>query len=284
MSVSTDTVVATPDPPSKGVHNPIHDADGADAAGYAGALVAGVRTYGWAAQTIVRAAGEEWLSNGWVDYRLRRPLYAGETVTITVEPIDGHWQLACRAGDDQRVVLDGTAGLGEAPWCAELTPPPISAPVETTPPLPSYTLQTIPLRKPLQPLGAYVSAKAARSMVADDLNRADNRYQREAPPIHPYFLAGRMAPLTRHNFTYGPTIHVRSQIQHRRVVSADRQVVVGAQIVDAYERNQHWYQVLDGVVSDDAGQIAVALPVIATFVVLSAALFIGVIGYAVKTR
>ncbi len=35
---------------------------------------------------------------------------------------------------------------------------------------------------------------------------------------------------------------------------------------------------------DDAGQIEVALPVIATFAVLSAGLFIGVIGYAVKTR
>jgi membrane-bound serine protease (ClpP class) len=35
---------------------------------------------------------------------------------------------------------------------------------------------------------------------------------------------------------------------------------------------------------DDAGQIEVALPVVATFAVLSAALFIGVIGYAVKTR
>lgn len=35
---------------------------------------------------------------------------------------------------------------------------------------------------------------------------------------------------------------------------------------------------------DDAGQVGVALPVVATFAVLSAGLFIGVIGYAVKTR
>jgi membrane-bound serine protease (ClpP class) len=35
---------------------------------------------------------------------------------------------------------------------------------------------------------------------------------------------------------------------------------------------------------DDAGQVAVALPVVATFAVLSAGLFIGVIGYAIKTR
>ena len=35
---------------------------------------------------------------------------------------------------------------------------------------------------------------------------------------------------------------------------------------------------------DDAGQIGVALPVVATFAVLSAVLFIGVIGYAVRSR
>ena len=65
-----------------------------------------------------------------------------------------------------------------------------------------------------------------------------------------------MAPLTRHNFTYGPTIHVRSQIQHVREARADAAFVVGAQIVDAYERNGHWYQVLDGIVSDDHGVLA----------------------------
>ncbi|MGB5613068.1 MAG: NfeD family protein, partial [Sedimenticolaceae bacterium] len=35
---------------------------------------------------------------------------------------------------------------------------------------------------------------------------------------------------------------------------------------------------------EDAGQIGVALPVIITFVVLSFILFVGVIGYAVKSR
>ena len=74
--------------------------------------------------------------------------------------------------------------------------------------------------------------------------------------LHPYFLAARVAPLTRHNFTYGPTIHVRSQLQHLRRPQSDREVVVGAQIVDAYERKQHWYQALDAVVSDDQGALA----------------------------
>ena len=78
----------------------------------------------------------------------------------------------------------------------------------------------------------------------------DRRYAGPArPPIHPFFLAGRMAPLTRHNFTYGPTIHVRSQIQHLAEPISDQDITVGAVIVDAYERNGHWYQVLDGVIT-----------------------------------
>ena len=65
-----------------------------------------------------------------------------------------------------------------------------------------------------------------------------------------------MAPLTRHNFTYGPTIHVRSQIQNVREARSDRQIVVGAQIVEVYERKGHWYQVLDGIVTDQEGVLA----------------------------
>ena len=96
-------------------------------------------------------------------------------------------------------------------------------------------------------------------MVRDDLD-LDAPYYLEPNCaegyIHPYFLAGRMAPLTRHNFTYGPTIHVRSQIQHLAEAKADNEITVGAQIVDAYERNDHWYQVLDGVVSQQQQEIA----------------------------
>jgi hypothetical protein len=253
----TDTVVATPDPPSKGVHNPIHDTQGADAAGYAGALVAGVRTYGWAARTITRVLGDQWLSNGWVDYRLKRPLFAGEVVTISVIPENQTWRVSCTAGEDQRLVLDGTAGLGDAPWLVELSPPKPAAAGQTEPPLPGYTLATVPLNTPLTPLGAWVTNATAQALVTDDLSMQDSRYTNSSPtPIHPYFLAGRIAPLTRHNFTYGPTIHVRSQIQHRREALSERELVVGAQIVDAYDRHDHWYQVLDGIVTDSEGEVA----------------------------
>ncbi|MDH3682401.1 MAG: hypothetical protein OEV40_20910 [Acidimicrobiia bacterium] len=250
-----DRRIATADPPPTGIPNPIHDGDGADAAGYAGALVAGVRTYGWAAQTITRALGDGWLTIGWVDFTLRRPLFAGEEVTITVRRSSsgaGVWDVACaasgRGGD--RLVLDGTAGIGEAAWLPELDPPE-PAPGQDPPPVrPTYDLDTIPVGEPLRPLRVFVKPDAARRLATDDLAIEDTRFTRsDRPLVHPYFLAGRMAPLTRHNFTYGPTIHVRSQIQHRGEARAGQDITVGARIVDAYDRNDHWYQVLDGVVT-----------------------------------
>lgn len=252
MNQVVDVRTATPDPPPTGIVNPIHDAEGADAAGYAGALVAGVRTYGWAAQTIVRALGDEWLASGWVDYSLRRPLFSGEELTTTLSPDpDGSWHIECvgRGRGGERTVLDGTAGLGQADWLADLTPP-TPGPGTDPPALrPTYDLETIPEGEPLRPFRVYVKADAARRMATEDLGLDDPRYA-GGRVIHPFFLAGRMAPLTRHNFTYGPTIHVRSQIQHRAEAVSDNDITVGATIVDAYDRNDHWYQVLDGVVTE----------------------------------
>ena len=96
-----------------------------------------------------------------------------------------------------------------------------------------------PLGSPLRPLGAYVSADGARRLCLDDLGQTTSRVPDGR--LHPWFLAARMAPLTRHNFTYGPTIHVRTQIQHRGPARAEQEVVVGARIVDVYDRKDHWY-------------------------------------------
>lgn len=256
------SVTASPDPPPSGIRNPIHDADGADGAGYAGALVAGVRTYGWSAQTIVNALGPAWLDDGWADVTLRRPLFAGERVTITMTPPSDdseEWTLSCRADGQggERVVLDGAAGLGNAPWRGELEPPAPAAGEEPPAIRATYDLDSIPRGEPLRPLAAYVKADAARRLATDDLGLTDPADRRpyvddDPPRLHPYFLAGRMAPLTRHNFTYGPTIHVRTQIQHCRPATADQAIVAGAKIVDAYERNGHWYQVLDGIITGRA--------------------------------
>lgn len=260
MKEYRDQIIATEDPPSSGVNNPIHDTAGAGAAGYENALVTGVRTYGWAVQTLTKALGTRWLASGWVDFQLRRPLYAGETLRIELSQASEHWALSCIAGDadQERVVLEGSAGNGEAPWLQDLEPPAAAPALQPLAEQPSYDLSNVPLRTPLRPLGVYVSSESARNMVSEDLGLSIAHYLDDQTPgyIHPYFLAGRMAPLTRHNFTYGPTIHARSQIQHIREARSEREIVAGAQIVDAFERRGHLYHVLDGIVSDDDGELA----------------------------
>jgi hypothetical protein len=91
-----------------------------------------------------------------------------------------------------------------------------------------------------------VSAGDARRVRLDELGQTASNVPDGR--LHPWFLAARMAPLTRHNFTYGPTIHVRTQIQHRGPAPDEQDVVVGARIVEVFERKDHWYQVLDGLV------------------------------------
>ena len=252
----TRSVTATADPPPVGIANPIHAADGASRAGYAGALVAGVRTYGWVAEAVIEVLGPSWLDGGWADVTMRRPLYAGEHLTIVVDrPHAGAgdepdaWTVTAAVGD--RVVLDGTVGVGSASWSADVAPPSPGPAADPPAHRPTYTLDDAPVGQPLHPLGTYVSAEAARRLSLDDLGQ-----QRSHVPdghVHPWFLAGRMAPLTRHNFTYGPTIHVRTQIQHCGTAAAEQEIVVGARIVDVHERKGHSYHVLDGLVVGAGG-------------------------------
>lgn len=251
------SITATADPPPVGIPNPIHDEDGASSAGYAGALVAGVRTYGWVAEAVIEVLGCGWLDDGWADVTLRRPLYAGDLVTIMVAPHGSAGSgsdagaSAVRAAVGDRVVLDGAVGLGPASWADDIDPPPPGPAVEPPAIRPSYTIDSAPVRRPLRALGVYVSAGGARHLSRDDLGQTES--QVPDGRLHPWFVAARMAPLTRHNFTYGPSIHVRTQIQHRGPAWAEQEVVVGARIVEVYDRNGHWYQVLDGLVVGDGG-------------------------------
>jgi hypothetical protein len=249
------SVTATPDPTPVGIANPIHAVDGASSAGYAGALVAGVRTYGWVAEAVLDVLGPGWLDDGWADVTLRRPLYAGDLVTVMVGPpgsgADAAGARAVSAAVGERVVLDGAVGLGAASWAGDIDPPEPRPALDPPALRPTYTIDSAPVGQPLRPLGAYLSAGAARRLALDELGQTSTRVPDGL--LHPWFLAARMAPLTRHNFTYGPTIHVRTQIQHRGPARAEQEVVIGARIVDVYDRKDHWYQVLDGLVVGGGG-------------------------------
>lgn len=241
------TLVATHDPPPKGIPNPIHSDDGATSSGYAGSLVAGVRTYGWAVDEVVSSAGEQWLDDGWIDFTLHRPVFVDDEVVF--DATDGVLDVSTSNGS----VLSGTFGVGDAPFLAELNPPAPVAGVDPPEVRPGYTLESAPIGQPLMPLSVHISRGASERLVTEDLGLEAGDW---ADRIHPYFLAARMSPITRHNFTYGPTIHVRTQMQHLGPVASDQTLTINARIVEVYDRKGHWYQVLDGEIVASANSEA----------------------------
>jgi len=70
--------------------NPIHTDEGAQAAGFPRALVAGVTTYAYMTHPIVAAWGLEWLQSGGGEFRFRKPVFDKDVVTCEPTGVGRH--------------------------------------------------------------------------------------------------------------------------------------------------------------------------------------------------
>jgi acyl dehydratase len=207
-----------------------------------------VHTYGWACAAIIRAVGDGWLDNGWADVSYRRPVYPGATLVTTVTVGDEYASVETVEAADGAVVLGGHAGTGLASWFSELDRPELRAP--EPPPAPEklvrMRLEEAPVGRDFRPMEVDASLSFARAWAATRLEDTDPRWHEgEHPRLHPSFLAGRMTPLFRHNYRYGPAIHVRTRIQHLAPARAGQRLVVAARLHAAYERKGHHYHESD---------------------------------------
>ncbi len=245
--VVTRSVVALPEPPEVAEGNPIHGDEVAAEVGYQGALVSGVHTYGWASDAIIDAFGEGWLDRGWVDVALRRPLYEGERVTTTVDD-DGRFR---STKDDGTVVLDGTAGLGDADFLPNLIRPTRLTPEPEPAELAHLLPATAPVGTDFRPMT--VAATQSAGWAKSHLGEAPgSRYLGERPRLNPGWLAARMTALVRHSYHYGPAIHSRTRMQHLAPGWAEGTLTIGARLVRVYERKGHTYHESDCLVLSDA--------------------------------
>ena len=241
---------------SLNISNIIHSTEGAAQFGFQGALVGGVTVYSWAVPALIEALGDEWLDSGWIDFRLRRPVYPGDQITTRVTPIDGggdrvvEFTMAKESGE---VCIAGSAGPGEAAFLSELA---IARNREVSPPADPPTLltpQSLPIGDDLPAMAVPMSVDDA-SAYADAFARDPHpRWRGSGARLHPGWIAGRCVRLTHHTYTYPAGIHAGSQIQMLRPARAGQTLTVSGHVSDGYRRKQHEYMVLDVTISDESG-------------------------------
>ncbi len=232
--------------------NKIHSDAEAQLFGYRAALVPGVTLYAYLTQLALPFFGEEWLARGGSSVRLLRPVYEGETVVCRAEPrADGSrtvLDLSC-GREDGTVCAEGGAWLPDAPAgsLGGASSLPDSSPAH---PLPELTPDTVPVGVPLAPLETFFDAEAARAY-ADETDDPSPLYRDASvsggPVLPPGVLAGRQARLLRINFSFGPSIHVASEIEHLAPARTGALYRTGGVIRETYERKGNHYLVLDAL-------------------------------------
>ncbi|MEX0847422.1 MAG: MaoC/PaaZ C-terminal domain-containing protein [Ilumatobacteraceae bacterium] len=82
--------------------NPIHTDDGARAAGFPRALVAGVTTYAYLTHPVLAAWGVAWLERGGGEVRFRRPVFEHDVVDCRVEGADDEVMVAAVTSEPEQ--------------------------------------------------------------------------------------------------------------------------------------------------------------------------------------
>ena len=192
--------------------NPIHTDDGARAAGFPSALIAGVTTYAYLTHPIVAAWGTRWLAHGGAEVRFRAPVVADRVIEcVPTADVDGSVSVAAiDALDDPnpRAVLRAVPDAGPATTrrAGEELPP---------------------LRVTLDGhFGADYGRRAGDGLEV---------YERDGivhPAVWPA-LANRMYSL---HLVRGSWIHTRSTIRHHALAQAGAEVDVRATVVERFER------------------------------------------------
>ena len=195
--------------------NPVHTDEGARAAGFEAAIVAGTTVHAYLTHPVVAGWGVDWLQSGWSEVRFLAPVLDADPVEC-VPVSDGEGTvIEARVGGERRatlaVSLDG-GGVGDQ--LGERLP---DLPVDLAAGTGDYGIRA-----------------------GDDL-----ALYRDRQIAHPaaWTVIGNM--VTKANCVDGPWVHVRSAIHHFDTVPADASVVALSTITDRFETRAGERVVLD---------------------------------------
>jgi acyl dehydratase len=221
--------------------NKIHDDATARRFGFGGGLVPGVDVYGYMTHLPVMRWGRAWLERGTAYCRFFKPVYDGDTVTVSASETEDGLEITVESRGV--VCASGRAALpGSVPDIAidEFRQVPQR---RDRPPADEASL---PVNGWLG-LDPYpITPEMAARYLAD--SRESAAIYRQEGLVHPRdLLRGGNFVISR-NVLLGPWIHTGSRVQHLRAVPVGAALSVRARVTGNYEHKGHRFVAIDALV------------------------------------
>ncbi len=191
--------------------NPIHTDEGARAAGFDRALVAGVTSYAYCCHPVLEPFGFHWLAEGRADVRLRAPVFDGDLLTFpALDRRDGGLDVAVVAARSERSLVEMSA------WPDQGEPR-----VEPA----GERLESFEVRLEDE----YGSEYGARA--------GDYEAPIPAGVVHPAVWPALANSLFHDQLARGSWVHVRSSIRHSSVAREGSTAEVSGTVLRRFQKN-----------------------------------------------
>lgn len=218
--------------------NKIHDDAVASRFGFTGGLVPGVDVFAYLAHMPIAKWGKDWLSGGFMQARFVKPVYDGDSATVTSEEKDGGLALSISARGEH--CAGGTARLkGKAPDPVLLPAGPM--PVFET--RPKASMESLKPGATLGTLRETYTLKDGREHV--EAVRDDAALYDGGRIANAAWLLRRANYVLAENVSLGPWIHVESTLDLHGLLHDGEELEVRAVVADNVDTKGHLMVVLD---------------------------------------
>lgn len=204
--------------------NPIHTDEGAQAAGFPNALVAGVSVYAYMTHVPVVGWGGSWLSSGGAQVRFRSPVFDGDDLVCVPVGADDAWRVDAVVGGQVRATSDVWADATHDP----------SGPLRRRP------------GERLEPLEVELDREWIDLAVR--LGDPLDIYDRDGV-VHPAAWPSIANTVMHTQVVEGAWIHTRSRIHHRSIAYEGEQLVVQGTVFERFDSRVGERAVVDFVMS-----------------------------------
>jgi acyl dehydratase len=226
--------------------NKIHDDEVARRYGFSGGLVPGVDVYAYMTHAALARWGRAWLERGRAECRFIKPVYEGETATVTATEADGGLAITVESRGES--CASGAAWMTDAPAAPSIDEFVVAEPPALRPAADEQTLAP----------GRWLGIAPFR--LTPEFADRHLRDVREIDPIYALEGLGHPGTILRlcnwvlaQNVVLGPWIHVGSKLQNFAVARVGDELTVRARVTDNYERKGHRFVDLDALAIANGG-------------------------------